>query len=320
MRISFVGGGSDISSFYRYQPGAVVSTTIDKYIYIALNKQFDGRLIINYSQTEIVKKVSDIENNLVREALKMTKIHSGIHITSIADVPSEGTGMGSSSAYIVGLLNALCAYKRKHVDPERLAQKACRVEIDILKKPIGKQDQYIAAYGGFQYIQFNPDETVFVNPIICLPETKRKLEKNLLLLYTGATRPSDSILSEQKKNMAKKRQKRGIMRKMVSLAKKMREVLMRNKLDSFGELLDENWQLKRKMASGIASPQIDQWYAQARKSGAIGGKILGAGGGGFFLFYAPEEKHPKIIKALPELLPLKFSFEPQGSKIIFVGS
>lgn len=319
MRISFVGGGSDISSFYRYQSGAVVSTTVDKYVYIAVNRQFDGRIIINYSKTEIVKRVADIENNLVREAFKMTKIREGIHITSIADIPAEGTGMGSSSSYIVGLLNALHTYKEEYISAERLAKKACKIEIDILKKPIGKQDQFIAAYGGFQYIQFNSDETVYVDPIVCLSETKRKLEKRLLLLYTGLTRLSESILAEQNKNMSENVQKRKMMSKMAALAKEMRETLIKNKLDSFGELLHANWMLKREMASGVSNSQIDKWYTRARKNGAIGGKILGAGGGGFLLLYAPEEKHKKIIRALPELLPVDFKFEPQGSKIIFVG-
>lgn len=318
LRISFVGGGSDIESFYRHQAGAVVSTTINKYIYIAVNHQFDGRIILNYSKTEIVRKVEDIENNLIREALRTTKIQDGIHITSIADVPSEGTGIGSSSSYIVGLLNALYAYKGKYVSAESLAQKACKIEIDILRKPIGKQDQYAAAYGGFNHIQFNPDGTVFVNPIICLSATKRKLERKLLLLYTGLMRSADSILTKQTKNMINKIQKRKIMSKMVELAKKMYRELSGNNLDLFGKLLHENWMLKREMADGITNSQIDKWYKIARENGAIGGKILGAGGGGFLLFYASEDKHERIIHALPELLPLKFRFEPQGSKIIFI--
>lgn len=319
LRISFVGGGSDIASFYRHQAGAVVSIAINKYVYIAVSRQFDGRIIATYSKTEIARKIDDIENNLIREALRLTNVTGGIHITSIADVPSEGTGMGSSSSYIVGLLNALYAYQGKHVNAEKLAQEAYKVEIDILKKPIGKQDQYIAAYGGFQYIQFNPDESVYVDPIICFSETKRKLEERLLLLYTGLTRSSDPILAKQTKNMTQKGDKRKMMSQMVKLAKEMREELNRNKIDNFGELLHENWVLKAKMAEGITTPQIDTWYKKARKAGAIGGKVLGAGGGGFLLFYAPPQKHANIIRALPKLLPLAFRFEPQGSKIIFVG-
>ncbi len=318
LRISFVGGGSDIASFYRNASGAVVSTAINKYIYITVNKQFDGRIIINYSKTEIVKKIVDIENNLVREALRLTGVDGGIHINSIADIPSEGSGMGSSSSYIVGLLNALYAYQGKHVSADQLAKEACQIEIDILKKPIGKQDQYIAAYGGFQYIQFNSDESVYVDPIICKIETKKILEKKLLLFYTGITRSADPILAEQTKNMATQTRKRKIMAKMVHLAKEIRDALNKNKLDDFGNMLYENWLLKTQMAEGITNPQIDKWYTCAIKNGAIGGKLLGAGGGGFLLFYAPEEKHKKIVSALSDLSYQKFSFEPQGSKIIFV--
>lgn len=318
LRISFVGGGSDISSFYTQTPGAVVSTAVNKYIYIAVNKQVDGRIILNYSKTEIVKKISDIENNLIREALKLTGVKGGIHINSIADIPSEGTGMGSSSSYIVGLLNALYAFQGKHVNAEKLANQACQIEVDILKKPIGKQDQYIAAYGGFQFMQFNKNDTVYVDPIICKAETKKTLEKRLLLFYTGITRSADQILVKQTKNMASQTKKRTIMGKMVTLAKKMQKLLEKNSLDSFGDMLHENWVLKTQMAEGVSNPQIDRWYTAARKNGAIGGKLLGAGGGGFLLFYAPKNKHEKIINSLPELIYQELSFEPQGSKIIFI--
>ena len=318
LRISFVGGGSDIASFYRNTPGAVVSTAINKYIYIAVNRQFDGRIIINYSKTETVNKISDIENNLVREALKLTGVIGGIHITSIADIPSEGSGMGSSSSYIVGLLNALYAFQEKHVNAERLAREACKIEINILGKPIGKQDQYIAAYGGFEYIQFNADGSVYVDPIICKEEIKRNLENRLLLFYTGITRSADPILAKQTKNMASFVAKRKIMSEMVYLAKEMRNALSKNKLNNFGEMLHNNWILKTQMAESVSNPQIDDWYKLARKNGSIGGKLLGAGGGGFLLFYAPEKKHNKIINALSELSYQEFSFEPQGSKIIFI--
>ncbi len=318
LRISFVGGGSDIASFYKKHIGAVVATAINKYVYIAVNNQFDGRIIINYSKTEIVRRVSDIENNLVREALKLTGIKGGIHITSIADIPSEGTGMGSSSSYVVGLLNALYAFQGKHVNAEKLAKEACKIEIDILNKPIGKQDQYAAAYGGFQYMQFNPNETVYVDPIICKIETKRILEKRLLLFYTGITRSANPILAKQTRNLASQKKKRKLMSRMVGITKEMQKALNKNNLDSFGEMLHENWLLKMQMAEGISNSTIDKWYTIARKNGAIGGKLLGAGGGGFLLFYAPEEKHAKIINSLPELVYQELLFEQQGSKIIFI--
>lgn len=319
LRISFVGGGSDIASFYRHQTGAVVSTAINKYIYIMISKQFDGRIIVQYSKTEIVKRVSDIENNLVREAMKLTGVDGGVHITSISDVSAEGTGMGSSSSYVVGLLNALYAYQGRYVSAGELARQACAIEIDILKKPIGKQDQYIAAYGGFQYIQFNPDESVYVDPIVCLSKTKRKLETRLLLFYTGLTRSSDPILAKQRKNMEAHVQKRETMQTMVALAGQLHEDINNNCMSTFGQLLHRNWNLKKLMEQTITTDQIDRWYEMAMKQGAIGGKILGAGGGGFLLLYAKLSDHKKIKRALSELVPLDIQLEPQGSKIIFVG-
>ncbi len=319
LRISFVGGGSDLESFYTYQEGGVVSTAINKYVYIMVSKQFDGRIIAQYSKTEVVKNVSELKNNLIREAMKLTGIDKGVHISSISDVPSEGTGLGSSSSYLVGLLHALYAYQGKYVSAKQLAQQACKIEIDILKKPIGKQDQYIAAYGGFQYIQFNPDSTVFIDPIIFLPKTQQKIEKRLLLFYTGLTRSADGILSKQKINIIKQKEKRETLTRMVLLAKDLQQSLHNNKTTYFGHILGKNWELKKTMANGVSTDQIDGWYKKAKKVGAIGGKILGAGGGGFLLLYAETKYHEKIKKNLPDLIPLEFRFELQGSKIIFVG-
>lgn len=319
LRISFVGGGSDIASYYRYSPGAVVSTAINKYIYIMVEKQFDGRIIAQYSKMEIVKKVSQIKNNLIREAMKLTGVDGGIHVTSISDIPSEGTGMGSSSVYLVGLLNALYAYRGMHVSAEQLAQEACRIEIDILKKPIGKQDQYIAAYGGLQYIEFHSDGGVKINPIICLSGTKKRLKKELLLFYTGLTRSADSILVKQRRSMEQEKDKIIVMNQMVGLAKRMREDLSSNSLHEFGKLLHMNWQLKKTMTDAVTTSQIDRWYKIARRHGAKGGKILGAGGGGFLLLFAEPQNHEIMRTCLSELIPLTFEFEPEGSKIIFVG-
>lgn len=319
LRISFVGGGSDIQSYYKHKPGAVVSTAIDKYIYITVNKKFDNTIRVSYSkQTENVDQVDQIEHNLIRECLKMVGIRRGIEVTSMADIPSEGTGLGSSSAYTVGLLNALYAYLGKHVNAERLAREAAKIEINILKNPIGKQDHYIAAYGGLEYIQFNPDESVYVDPIICLSQTKQDLESRLLLLYTGVTRSASQILNKQTKNMAKQKNKRITMAKMVALTKKMQGALNKNKVDSIGGLLHKNWIYKKTMAEGVSNSTIDGWYNRARKNGATGGKILGAGGGGFLLLFADPKHHKEILKALPDLSPLPFKLEPQGSKIIFV--
>lgn len=319
LRISFVGGGTDIGWFYKKEPGAVVSTAINKYIYITVNRKFDRKIRASYSKTEIVDRVEDLEHELIRESLKVVGIDGGVEITSISDIPSRGTGLGSSSSYTVGALNALYAFKGVHASAERLAREACQIEIDIIGKPIGKQDQYIAAYGGLQHIQFNPDEVVYVDPLICFPETRERLERNLLLLYTGLTRSSDTVLKKQEESVLGAPTKIEMMRRMAELAREMTAALRENDINSFGELLHGNWLLKRELADEISNPQIDEWYEQARGAGAIGGKICGAGGGGFLLLYAPEEKHERIIDALPRLVPVDFRFEPQGSKIIYVG-
>ncbi|HLK58726.1 MAG TPA: kinase [Chthonomonadaceae bacterium] len=318
LRISFVGGGSDLPAYYRHEPGAVVSTAISKYIYINVNRKFDHKIRASYSVTEIVDTVPELRHELIREGLHLVGIDRGIEITSISDVHSYGTGLGSSSAYTVGLLNALYAYQGRLAGAERLAREACKIEIERCDKPIGKQDQYIAAFGGFQYIQFNPDGSVFVDPILCKPETKRRLQTRLLMLYTGITRSADAILAEQKTNTESDHARRQTLREMTQLAATMRQALCGDDLEAFGEILHRAWLLKRQMASGISSQKIDDWYSIARKHGAMGGKILGAGGGGFLLLYAHPEDHAAICAALPELEVMPFHFELQGSKIIYV--
>lgn len=318
LRISFTGGGSDLPAFYQHEPGAVLSTAINKYIYITVNKKFDHRIRASYSVTEMVDTVDELKHELIREALRLVGLDRGLEITSISDIPSQGTGLGSSSTYTVGLLNALYAYLGQHAGDERLAREACRIEIEVCGKPIGKQDQYIAAYGGVQYIQFNPDGSVFVDPVICSPETKRRLQSSLLLLYTGLTRSADDILAEQARNTEDDQTKREVLRAMVRLSRDLREALIANDLRGFGEVLHQGWLQKKRLADGISNPRIDEWYERARRHGALGGKITGAGGGGFLLLYAPRERHQEILDALPGLQPLAFSCEPQGSKIIYV--
>jgi D-glycero-alpha-D-manno-heptose-7-phosphate kinase len=318
LRISFAGGGSDLPAFYQQESGAVVSTAINKYIYVTVNPKFDEQIRASYSRTEMVDSVDQLQHELIREALKMLRLYRGIEITSISDIPSRGTGLGSSSTYTVGLLNALYAHRNYFAGAERLAREACMIEIQRCRKPIGKQDQYIAAYGGLQFIQFNVDDSVYVDPIVCAPQTRRRLQDSLLMLYTGLVRSADDILQEQSDNTHNDAAKRAALHRMVELARQMCEALQRNDLDGFGELLHAGWMEKRGLASGISKPCIDQWYETARAHGAIGGKILGAGGGGFLLLYAPPEKHPVICEALPELRPVPFRFEPQGSKLIYV--
>lgn len=318
LRISFAGGGSDLPVFYRDEPGAVVSTTIDKYIYITVNQKFDRKIRASYSRTEIVDTVGELRHELIREALRLLAIPGGIEITSISDIPSRGTGLGSSSSYTVGLLNALHAYLGRHTGAERLACEATTVEIDRCGRVMGKQDQYAAAYGGLQFIQFNPDETVFVDPVICRRETRRTLSRRLLMLYTGITRAAPDILKNQTANIASSPEKRAELRAMVGLARELRTALQADDLDAFGDILHEGWERKRTLAKDISNRRIDDWYARARAAGARGGKLLGAGGGGFLLLYAPEDRQVDVLAALPEMRPVDFAFEPQGSKIIYV--
>jgi D-glycero-alpha-D-manno-heptose-7-phosphate kinase len=318
LRISFAGGGSDLAAYYRHEPGAVLSSTIDQYIYITVNAKFDYRIRASYSVTEIVEHVDELKHQLIREALKLVGCERGIEITSISDIPSQGTGLGSSSTYTVGLLNALYAYTGLFAGAERLAREACEIEIERCGEPIGKQDQYIAAFGGLQFIQFNPDETVFVDPVICRPQTRQLLQQRLLMLYTGRTRQTGAVLQEQRANTERDQARRLSLRRMVALTHELRDALQADNLDAFGEVLHEGWMRKRELASGISSPEIDRWYERARWAGALGGKILGAGGGGFLLLYAPVERHAAIVAALPELRPITVKFAPQGSKVIYV--
>lgn len=318
LRISFVGGGSDIESYYSKSGGAVVSTAIDKYVYITVNKKFDDHIRVSYSKTEEVKHVDEIDHKLVKEILKFHKLKGGVEITSIADIPSRGTGMGSSSSFSVGLLHCLYAYKNKYISAERLARESCYIEIQKCKEPIGKQDQYTAAYGGFNFIQFNTDGSVKVEPLIFQKKTRDALKRSLLLFYTGVTRSASEVLREQNNNISMYTEKRKMVEKMVELTYFLREDLQRNRLDTFGEILHKNWIFKKSLTGGISNPQIDKWYEIALKNGAIGGKLLGAGGGGFLLFFAPVQKHKNIIKALRGLRYIPFDFDTEGSKIIFV--
>ena len=316
LRMSYVGGGSDLPAFYQEETGAVLSTSIDKYMYIALNRKFDGRIRISYSRTEEVDLASQVDHPLVREALALTGIQGGIEIASLADIPSKGSGLGSSSAYTVGLLNALYAYKNQFVSKETLARQACDIEINRCGEPIGKQDQYAAAYGGLNLIRFNPDESVSVDPVICKPALLHTLEDSTLVFFTGRTRSASAVLAEQSKALLQSDRK-VLMRRMVQLAFELKAELESGTLDNFGPILDENWRLKSQLASGITDPQIDDWYATGIKHGAVGGKLLGAGNGGFIMFYAPPELHPAITLALSALEPVKFRFDQNGAQIVF---
>ena len=317
LRVSFVGGGSDLPSFYREYGGAVVSTAIDKYVYVTVNPKFDSGIRIAYSKNEEVRSVDEIEHRLVKAAMNLLGMSGGIEITTIADVPARGTGLGSSSSFTVGLLNALNAYLGAYVSAEKLGAESCRIEIDLCGEPIGKQDQYAAAFGGFNHISFQPDDNVVVTPIVCRKETLQKIQRNMLVLYTGITRSASEILSRQQQEVSSNRPKQRTLQRMVYLAAMLRDELHRNNVEAFGEILHENWELKKSLAEGISTPDIDEWYETARNAGAIGGKVLGAGTGGFLLLFAPEERHSAITEALPKLRPFQMSFEPLGSRIIF---
>ena len=315
-RVSFAGGGTDLAAFYRETNGAVTSTTIDKYMYITVNTRFDDTIRVSYRKTETVSNVEELEHPIVREALKLTGILRGIEITSMADMPA-GTGLGSSSSFTVGLLHALYAWQGKFRSAEQLAAEASHIEIDLLGEPIGKQDQYAAAYGGLNLIRFNEDDTVFVDPIICPPERRRTLFDNLQFFYTGGTRSASAILKQQQKSTSARMD---FLTRMRAQADEIREVLIDGRdLDIFGELLHAGWQLKRQITGGISNSEIDGWYEKAREAGAIGGKLLGAGGGGFLAFYVKPEKQRHVREVLQELRQVRFNYEPQGSKIVYIG-
>ncbi len=317
-RMSFAGGGSDLKAYYQHGHGSVVSTAINKYIYITVNKKFTDYFRVSYSKTEYVKNVNDIEHDLVREALKLLGItKGGVDIVYMSDLlpAHEGSGLGGSSSLIVGTLNALHAYKGENVSADTLAREACQIEINILGHPIGKQDQYAVAYGGFNHIQFNADESVFLNPIIFKKEIKEELNNKLLSFHTAINTRSDTVLTEQRR---KTKDNLDILNKMVGLSKELRDELKRGNIEKFGEILHKGWVYKQKLATNITNPIINSYYEKARKAGAIGGKILGSGGGGFLLFYCEEKNQDNVRKALSNLKELSFKFEPEGSKIIYV--
>jgi D-glycero-alpha-D-manno-heptose-7-phosphate kinase len=316
-RVSFAGGGSDLASYYQHEPGAVLSTAINKYMYIAVKEHFEQNFRISYSRTEIVDSVAQIEHPIVRESLNMLGLRNGLEIVSMGDLPAR-TGLGSSSSFTVGLLHALYAMQGKVVTQERLAQEACCIEIERLREPIGKQDQYIAAYGGMQFIQFNADGSVFVDPVILSPEARKEFSRRLLIFFTGDTRDAREVLAKQQASTG---EKLPVLRRMCAIAREMREVLTSGKdLNVFGSLLHEAWEAKRSLTDGISNSRIDDLYTRAIAAGALGGKLLGAGGGGFLLFFCEPHNQRRLREEMSELRELPFSLDLQGSKIVHVGS
>lgn len=316
--MSLVGGGSDLPAFYqREDVGAVVSSAIDKYIYVNVNKKFDDGTRIGYSINEEVQTVAEIQHPIVKASMQFLGLTGGVEITTVADIPSKGSGLGSSSSFTVGLLHALNAYMGRYSSAETLGRDACKIEIELCGEPIGKQDQYAAAYGGFNLIEFRPDESVVVSPLICKVSTVKALQENLLMFYTGTTRNASSILKEQSESIGGNKGKLYSLKRMVRLAYNLRDELQSNNLEALGEILHENWVLKKSLVANISNQSIDDWYEIARKAGAKGGKILGAGAGGFLLLVAPREKHDEIKSALFTLRAIPVGFDPLGSRIIF---
>lgn len=315
-RISFAGGGSDLANYYEKYGGAVLSVTIDKYMYLTMHNYFDpNKIMLKYSKTELVGSAEDIQHPILRTVIKKYGLN-GIDFASIADIPS-GTGLASSSAFTVGLLNLCNAYTDKYQNKADIAEEACNIEIKELNEPIGKQDQYACAFGGLNFIEFYKDGVVDVEKLYLKTDVYHGLEKNLLMFYTGQTRAARSILKEQKQNTTYDRVKVENLHKMVKLAQELKTELLNGNMDSMGEILHTGWVYKKELAKGITNLEIDEAYEAARKAGALGGKLLGAGGGGFLLFYVKEEHQAVVREVLKNLRELNFKFDNKGTNIIY---
>jgi D-glycero-alpha-D-manno-heptose-7-phosphate kinase len=313
-RISFFGGGSDLPSYYMQEEGCVISTSIDKYLYITTSKKFDQSIRLSYSVTENVSETKHLQHDIVRNILEVFKVKTGIEITSVSDLPSNGTGMGSSSAFAVGLINSLFKYTDgAKPNPEALALMDCAVEIDMCEKTIGKQDQFACAYGGFNEFIFKKN-SVIANPINISQDVKEELEKNMLLLYTNTSRLANDILKEQSQNTESNLTTMNNLKEMVKLAHIFKDNVINHKLENVGEMLDYSWQLKKNLTSNISNSELDELYEYCKKLGAKGGKILGAGGGGFMLIYADPKSQEKIKKELRRYKPFNVKIATEGSK------
>ena len=314
LRISFLGGGTDFPAYFMEEGGCVLSSAIDKFIFLTIKGRFDDKLRVGYTRTEMVDEIGQIQHELIREALRLTGIQHGVEITTMGDIPSEGSGLGSSSTVTVGALNAMYAYQGEIASAERLAREACTIEIDTLKKPIGIQDQYIAAYGGLRFFEFLPDGEVKTKKINISVDARRELNDNFLLFFTGVSRSSSSILEEQKNNIKDRMTE---LREIKQMAYQARDYIESENFDALGELMHQSWELKKQLAGTISGSSINALYETARNAGAVGGKIAGAGGGGFLLLYVPYERQNKVRAALTGLQELPFRLEMDGTKIIF---
>jgi len=313
LRIGLLGGGTDLPAYYREHGGRVLNCALDKYIYVIVKERFDDGIYINYSKKEIVSRVEDLEHELVREAMHMTGVTRGVEITTLADIPSAGSGLGSSSAVTVGLLHALLAYRGKQVPAEELAERACSIEIERCGKPIGKQDQYIAALGGIRDIRFGPGEEVVAEEVVLSAYDRRAFQQQILLFYTGITRRADTILAEQNANVGSVRPQLHLLRDLAGFAA---DRLRNGDVEAIGPAMRESWEAKRKLASGVSNSQIDQAVARALDAGATGAKLTGAGGGGFLLVLCPVERQRAVRESLVEMQELPVKLDRLGSRVV----
>ena len=314
--MSFVGGGTDLPSFYRDHGGAVLSTAIDRYVYVSVNSKFGGGIRLAYSETEEVDRLEEIKHRLFRAVFECLDLKGGVEVTTTADIPSKGTGLGSSSSFTVGLLHVMSAYLGRYVSSEDLARLACEVELDRCGEPIGKQDQYAAAFGGINLIEFRSDDSVNVQPVVMSSEVKTAFERSIISFYTGRTRSASKILETQSRAVGESGPVRDSLKRMTQLAYVMRNALSGGTLDDVGAILQENWALKKQLSAGISDDQIDAWHRAGVEAGASGGKLLGAGASGFMMFVAPEDRHDAIARAVG-LPVVDLRLEPLGSRILF---
>ncbi|MGH3401108.1 MAG: hypothetical protein ACRDRJ_01080 [Streptosporangiaceae bacterium] len=313
LRIGLLGGGTDLPGYYRKYGGRVLNCALDKYVYVIVKQRFDDDIYVNYSKKEIVSRVEDLEHELVREAMHMTGVRNGVEITTLADIPSAGSGLGSSSAVTVGLLHALFAYQGRQVSPEELAERACTIEIEKCGKPIGKQDQYIAALGGIRDIHFGPGDEVVTEEVPLSAPDRRALQQQIMLFYTGITRRADSILAEQNANIASTHPQLDLLRDLAGFAA---ERLHSGDVDAIGPAVRESWEAKKKLASGVSSSQIDETVSRALDAGASGVKLTGAGGGGFLLVICPVERQRAVRQTLADMQELPVKLDRLGSRVV----
>ncbi len=320
VRITLGGGGTDLPSYYEKYGGALIAAAIDKYTMVTAHTRFDDDIKLNYSKTEIVQNVDDIKHNIFREALRLLKINKGIELTSLSDMPSS-SGLGTSGSFTIALLNALHAYKKEFVSQKQLAEEACHIEMDILKEPIGKQDQYISAIGGITFFEFDKNGNVTVESVKMTEESRDELHSNIILFYTGIQRSASEILREQD-NKSKNDESKTIetLHEIKRIGLETKKAFEKGDVDKLGEYLDQHWQIKKQLSGGVTNPYIDECYNHAIKNGALGGKIMGAGGGGFFMFYhnGNNNAKTKFIKAMSEkdLKKMRFNFDFEGAKIV----